>query len=120
MNPLKKVISGKRIVIVDDSLVRGTTSKILIEILRKAGAKEIHFRSASPPVKFPCFFGIDTADRGELIAANMSIEEIREYINADTLDYLYVENMLSTFSERCQHSCLACFNGDYPISTLND
>lgn len=120
LNPLKKVISGKRIVIVDDSLVRGTTSKILIEILRKAGAKEIHFRSASPPVKFPCFFGIDTADRGELIAANMSIEEIREYINADTLDYLYVENMLSTFSERCQHSCLACFNGDYPISTLND
>ena len=120
LNPLKNIIEGKRVVVVDDSLVRGTTSKILIEILRKAGAKEVHFRSASPPVKFPCYFGIDTADRGELIAANMSIEDIQKYINADSLDYLSVENMVSTFTEKCKNSCLACFNGDYPISAPNN
>lgn len=117
LNPIKSIIAGKRIVVVDDSLVRGTTSKILIQILRKAGAKEVHFRSASPPVTHPCFFGIDTADRGELIASKMSIEEIRKEINADSLDYLNLENMLDTLS--CKKCCVACFNGDYPISTLN-
>lgn len=117
LNPIKNNIAGKRVVVVDDSLVRGTTSKILIQILRKAGAKEVHFRSASPPVTHPCYFGIDTADRDELIASKMSIEEIRKEINADSLDYLNLENMLDTLS--CKKCCVACFNGDYPISTLN-
>lgn len=117
LNPIKSNIAGKRVVVVDDSLVRGTTSKILIDILRRAGAKEVHFRSASPPVTHPCYFGIDTADRGELIAARMTIDEIREEINADSLDYLDLDNMIKTLT--CKKCCVACFNGDYPISTIN-
>ena len=93
LNPLKINIEGKKVVIIDDSLVRGTTSKILIDIVRKAGAKEVHFRSASPAVKYSCYYGIDTAHREELIASRLSVEEIRKEINADTLDYLSMENM---------------------------
>lgn len=117
LNPIKSNIAGKRVVVVDDSLVRGTTSKILIDILRRAGAKEVHFRSASPPVTHPCYFGIDTADRGELIAARMTIDEIKQEINADSLDYLDLDNMIKTLT--CKKCCVACFNGDYPISTIN-
>ena len=91
LNPLRIQLEGKRVVVVDDSLVRGTTSKILIEIIRRAGAKEVHFRSASPAVMHPCFYGVDIAHRKELIAARMSVEEIRQEINADTLDYLSLD-----------------------------
>ncbi len=115
LNPLKVNLEGKRVVIIDDSLVRGTTSKILIEIVRKAGAKEVHFRSASPAVKHSCYFGIDTAHREELIAARMSVEEIRKEINADTLDYLSMENMLKSL-KGCDY-CVGCFNGEYPVDT---
>lgn len=117
LNPLRSVLDGKKVLIVDDSLVRGTTSKILIELVRKAGAKEVHFCSASPPVTHSCYFGIDTADRGELIAARMTVEEIQKEINADSLDYLSLENMLESI--RCKDSCIGCFSGKYPISTLN-
>ncbi|WP_291259410.1 amidophosphoribosyltransferase [Fusobacterium sp.] len=115
LNPLKVNLEGKRVVIIDDSLVRGTTSKILIEIVRRAGAKEVHFRSASPAVKNSCYFGIDTAHREELIAARMSVEEIRKEINADTLDYLSMENMLKSL-KGCDY-CVGCFNGEYPVDT---
>lgn len=115
LNPLKVNLEGKRVVIIDDSLVRGTTSKILIDIVRKAGAKEVHFRSASPAVKYSCYYGIDTAHREELIAARMSVEEIRKEINADTLDYLSMENMLKSLKSR--DYCVGCFNGDYPMCT---
>lgn len=115
LNPLKVNLEGKRVVIIDDSLVRGTTSKILIEIIRRAGAKEIHFRSASPAVKHSCYFGIDTAHREELIAARLSVEEIRKEINADTLDYLSMENMLKSL-KGCDY-CVGCFNGEYPVDT---
>lgn len=115
LNPLKVNLEGKRVVIIDDSLVRGTTSKILIEIIRKAGAKEVHFRSASPAVKHSCYFGIDTAHREELIAARLSVEEIRKEINADTLDYLSMENMLKSL-KGCDY-CVGCFNGEYPVDT---
>lgn len=115
LNPLKVNLEGKRVVIIDDSLVRGTTSKILIEIIRKAGAKEVHFRSASPAVKYSCYFGIDTAHREELIASRLSVEEIRKEINADTLDYLTMENMLKSL-KGCNY-CVGCFNGEYPVDT---
>lgn len=115
LNPLKVNLEGKRVVIIDDSLVRGTTSKILIEIIRRAGAKEVHFRSASPAVKHSCYFGIDTAHREELIAARLSVEEIRKEINADTLDYLSMENMLKSL-KGCDY-CVGCFNREYPVDT---
>lgn len=115
LNPLKVNLEGKRVVIIDDSLVRGTTSKILIEIIRRAGAKEVHFRSASPAVKHSCYFGIDTAHSEELIAARLSVEEIRKEINADTLDYLSMENMLKSL-KGCDY-CVGCFNGEYPVDT---
>lgn len=115
LNPLKVNLEGKRVVIIDDSLVRGTTSKILIEIIRRAGAKEVHFRSASPAVKHSCYFGIDTAHREELIAARLSVEEIRKEINADSLDYLSMENMLKSL-KGCNY-CVGCFNGEYPVDT---
>lgn len=115
LNPLKVNLEGKRVVIIDDSLVRGTTSKILIDIIRRAGAKEVHFRSASPAVKHSCYFGIDTAHRDELIASRLSVEEIRKEINADTLDYLTMENMLKSL-KGCDY-CVGCFNGEYPVDT---
>ena len=115
LNPLRIQLEGKRVVVVDDSLVRGTTSKILIEIIRRAGAKEVHFRSASPAVMHPCFYGVDIAHRKELIAARMSVEEIRQEINADTLDYLSMENMLKSL-KGCDY-CVGCFNGEYPVDT---
>lgn len=115
LNPLRIQLEGKRVVVVDDSLVRGTTSKILIEIIRRAGAKEVHFRSASPAVMHPCFYGVDIAHRKELIAARMSVDEIRKEINADTLDYLSLENMLKSL--KSNNFCVGCFNGVYPMST---
>ena len=115
LNPLRIQLEGKRVVVVDDSLVRGTTSKILIEIIRRAGAKEVHFRSAYPAVMHPCFYGVDIAHRKELIAARMSVEEIRQEINADTLDYLSLDNMLTSL--KSNNFCVGCFNGVYPMST---
>ena len=113
LNVLKATVAGKRVVVIDDSLVRGTTSKKLIQQLRDAGAKEIHFKSASPAVKFPCYFGIDTAHRSELIAAQLTTEEIAKQIGADTLDYLNLENLGKSLCDK--KYCLGCFNGVYPI-----
>lgn len=115
LNPLRVQLEGKRVVIIDDSLVRGTTSKILIDLIRRAGAKEVHFRSASPAVKYSCFYGIDTAHREELIAARMTVDEIRKEINADTLDYLSMDNMIRSLN--CKDYCVGCFSGEYPMCT---
>ncbi|MDD3223784.1 MAG: amidophosphoribosyltransferase [Clostridium sp.] len=115
LNPLKVNIEGKRVVIVDDSIVRGTTSKKLVDLLRNAGAKEIHFRVSSPIVKYPCYFGIDISYRKELIGSHMSIEEIRDFIGADSLGYLSVESLLKTLG-RNKKFCLGCFKGVYPVS----
>lgn len=116
LNPLKSNISGKKVVLIDDSIVRGTTSKHLVDSLRRAGAKEVHFLVASPIVKFPCYFGIDTPYRSELIGAKKSIEEIREAIGCDSLGYLSMEGMYSCFKEKCGY-CVGCFNGIYPVAT---
>lgn len=116
LNPLKVNVNGKRVVLIDDSIVRGTTSKHLVDALRRAGAKEVHFLVASPVVKFPCYFGIDTPYRSELIGSKKSIEEIRETIGADSLGYLSMDGMYKCFKEDCGY-CVGCFNGIYPIAT---
>lgn len=117
LNALKVNIEGKRVVIIDDSIVRGTTSKRLVDILRKAGAKEVHFRVSSPVVKDPCYFGIDTGYRSELIGAKKSVEEIRELIGADSLAYISMDGMTDALScGRKKGYCLGCFSGIYPVS----
>lgn len=118
LNPLKVNVEGKRVVIVDDSIVRGTTSKKLVEALRRAGALEVHFRVSSPIVKYPCYFGIDTPYRSELIGSNSEVEKIREEINADSLGYISIDGLLQSLGEdREKGFCLGCFNGIYPVST---
>jgi len=114
-NPVKEVLDGKRVVVVDDSIVRGTTSRKLVRLLRRAGASEVHFRVGSPPVTHPCFYGIDTPSRRELIGALKSVEQIREYLGVDSLGYLSLEGMLSCEREPQQY-CRACFTGHYPVT----
>lgn len=117
LNALKVVVEGKRVIIIDDSIVRGTTSKRLVDILRKAGAKEVHFRVSSPVVKCPCYFGIDTGYRSELVGAAMNVDEIRDAIGADSLGYISMDGMLTAFrGGKAKGFCLGCFNGVYPVS----
>jgi amidophosphoribosyltransferase len=116
LNPVPEVLEGKRIVVVDDSIVRGTTSRKIVKMLRQAGAKEIHMRISSPPVVAPCFYGIDTPNKKELIGSKFSIEQIRRYVTADSLGYLSLEGMLATAPDASQHYCNACFTDKYPIT----
>lgn len=115
LNPLKDVLEGKRIVIVDDSIVRGTTSRKIVKALRDAGATEIHMRISSPPVTHPCFYGIDTDSQDQLIAATKSVQEIAELLGVDSLAYLSWDGMLKATREDPNSFCSACFTGDYPI-----
>ena len=114
-NPVRDVLRGQRVVVVDDSIVRGTTSRKLVRMLRRNGAKEVHFRVGSPPVTHPCFYGIDTPSRRELIGAVKTVEEIRDYLEVDTLGYLSLEGLLSCEQEPAQY-CRACFTGKYPVA----
>ena len=107
-------------VVVDDSIVRGTTSKKLMRMLRGVGVKEIHVRISSPPIKFPCFYGIDTPTRKELIAANLTIDGIREYLEVDSLGYLSVDGLLTSTGIPPADFCVACFTGDYPVQFTNE
>lgn len=115
LNPLKDVLTGKRIVIIDDSIVRGTTSRKIVKALRDAGATEVHMRVSSPPVTHPCFYGIDTDSQDQLIGATKSVEEIAEQIGVDSLAYLSWEGMLESTGEDTNSFCSACFTGDYPV-----
>jgi len=115
LNPLKVNVEGKRVVIIDDSIVRGTTSRKLVEALIKAGAKEIHFRISSPVVKFPCYFGIDTPYRSELIGSRLSVEEINKEIGADSLGFISIDGLLESLGKD-KGFCLGCFSGVYPVS----
>jgi len=117
LNPVKEILKGKRIVIVEDSIVRGTTSRTRIRTLRNAGAKEIHMRVSCPPHRFPCFYGIDFPTRSELIASAHTLEEIRDYIGLDSIGYLSLERMLNSMYLDKEEFCVACFDGNYPIST---
>jgi amidophosphoribosyltransferase len=114
-NPLPQVLDGERVIVVDDSIVRGTTTPSIVRILRKAGAKEVHMRICAPPIKYPCFFGVDMATKAELIASRKSIPEICEYIGADSLGYLSIEGLIKAVALPKEKFCLACFTGDYPI-----
>jgi amidophosphoribosyltransferase len=115
LNPLKDVLEGKRVIVIDDSIVRGTTSRKLVKALRDAGAKEIHMRISSPPVTHPCFYGIDTDTQDQLIAATKSVAEIAAQIGVDSLAYLSWEGMLSATKQNPNNFCSACFTGDYPV-----
>jgi amidophosphoribosyltransferase len=114
-NPVRGLLAGKRIIVVDDSIVRGTTSRKLMRMLRGVGVKEIHVRISSPPITWPCFYGIDTPDRDELIAAKCTVEEIRQYLEVDTLGYLSVDGLLDSTGLPPRDFCVACFSGDYPV-----
>ena len=113
LNALRDVVAGKRLVMVDDSIVRGTTSNQIVDLLREAGATEVHVRSASPMVKWPCFYGIDTADQDQLIAANMTLEQIRDHIGADSVGFLSLEGLMECVPQ--VGYCKACFDGNYPV-----
>ncbi|HUS04192.1 MAG TPA: amidophosphoribosyltransferase [Dehalococcoidia bacterium] len=114
-NPLSRIIAGKRLVVVDDSIVRGTTTPRVVSLLRKAGVKEVHLRICAPPIRHPCFLGVDMATEWELIAARKSIPEIRDYLGADSLGYLSLDGLLQAVGLPRDIFCLACFTGDYPI-----
>lgn len=117
LNAVDKIVAGKRLVMIDDSIVRGTTSKKIVEMLREAGAKEVHMAVSSPPTRFPCYYGIDTSRREELIASTMDVEEIRRFIGADSLHYLSIEGMFEAMGGNAKNYCDACFSGSYPIGT---
>jgi amidophosphoribosyltransferase len=114
LNPLREVVRGKRLTVVDDSIVRGTTTKQIVALLRKAGAEEVHVRISAPPIYHPCFYGIDTQVETELIAATHSVEEIRSFIGADSLGYLSIRGVLAALDLPYDRFCFACFDGNYP------
>ena len=115
LNPIRGVLKGKRIVVIEDSIVRGTTSKGRIRALRQAGAKEIHMRISCPPIVYPCYYGIDFPTKSELIASRRSVEEIRDYLGLDSLKYLSLKGMLKSMTLPGKEFCTACFNGKYPV-----
>src|ERR1044072_8765165 len=119
-NPVREVLQGKRVVVVDDSLVRGTTSRELVQMIRQAGAKEVHFRVASAPITGPCYYGIDTPTKSELIASSHSLEEIRRHLAVDTLGYLSLDGMVRAMGGDGSEFCHACFSGQYPTEIPGD
>ncbi len=116
LNPIRDLINGRRVVLVDDSIVRGTTSKKIVQMVREAGAKEVHMRISCPPTVSPCYYGVDTPRKAELIAAQMSVEEVCRYIEADSLGYLSLDGMLEAVGLETNSSCVACWNGNYPTA----
>ena len=119
-NPVREVLQGKKVVVVDDSLVRGTTSRELVQMIRQAGAKDVHFRVASAPITGPCYYGIDTPTKAELIASSHSLEQIRQHLGVDTLGYLSLDGMLRAMGGDPSEFCHACFSGDYPTAIPDD
>ncbi|MFA5015779.1 MAG: amidophosphoribosyltransferase, partial [Actinomycetota bacterium] len=115
LNPLKDIIRGKRLVVVDDSIVRGTTSKKIVKMLYNAGAREVHLRITCPPLLNPCYYGVDMATRNEFIANHKSQEDIRNFLKVDSLKYLSMDGLVKAVSESKEKFCFACFNGEYPV-----
>ncbi|WP_255353798.1 amidophosphoribosyltransferase, partial [Aeromicrobium sp. Leaf272] len=120
LNPLRDVIAGKRLVVVDDSIVRGNTQRALVRMLRESGAAEVHVRISSPPVKWPCFYGIDFASRAELIANGISVDEICRSIDADSLAYVELDQLVEATNVPKDKLCRACFDGIYPVPLPED
>jgi len=115
LNPLRDTIEGNRLVVVDDSIVRGTTTKAMVRMLREAGAKEIHMRISSPPYRWPCFYGMDTGTRSELLASNLTIQEIEDYLDVDSLSYLTLDRLIEATGTSNAGFCSACLTGEYPV-----
>ena len=116
LNPVKSILHGRRVVLVDDSIVRGTTSRKIVRMVRAAGAREVHMRISCPPTVSPCFYGVDTPQKAELIAANQSLEEIRRFIDADSLGYLSLEGLLGSVGSARPSYCTSCYTGHYPVA----
>jgi len=116
LNPVRSILQGKRVVLVDDSIVRGTTSRKIVKMVRAAGATEVHMRISCPPTISPCFYGVDTPRRAELIAATHSLEEIRRYIGADSLGYLSIDGLLDSVGTDKRKYCTSCYTGNYPVA----
>jgi amidophosphoribosyltransferase len=120
LNPVRSLLEGKRVVLIDDSIVRGTTSRKIVRMVRSAGAKEVHMRISCPPTISPCFYGVDTPSKKELIGANNTVEQIREYIGADSLSYLSLEGMKKACGEAEKTNyCTACYTGKYPTNWVD-
>jgi amidophosphoribosyltransferase len=120
LNPVRHVLEGKRVVLIDDSIVRGTTSRKIVRMVRDAGAKEVHMRISCPPTISPCYYGVDTPSKNQLIAANKSVDEIREYIGADSLAYLSLEGLRRAAGEDdAKFYCTACYTGKYPTNVVD-
>lgn len=115
LNPIPDAIRGKRVVVIDDSIVRGTTTRQIMQAIREAGAAEVHTRITCPPIKWPCFYGIDMSTRGELVASDLSVDEVRQFVGADSLGYLSMEGMVAATGSPKSEFCRACFDGEYPI-----
>ncbi len=123
-NPNRKMIEGKRVVLVDDSIVRGTTSQKIVQLMRDAGAKEVHMRIASPPTMSPCFYGVDTPEKAKLLASRMSIEDMADFIKVDSLGFLTIDGLYRAVREpqrnsECPQFCDACFTGEYPTRLMD-
>jgi amidophosphoribosyltransferase len=119
LNPVRSLLEGKRVVLVDDSIVRGTTSRKIVRMVRNAGAREVHLRISCPPTKSPCFYGVDTPSESELIAANNTVEEIRRFVEADSLGYLSLAALREAVGDEERQYCYACYTGDYPTELIN-
>jgi amidophosphoribosyltransferase len=120
LNPIKEIVQGQRIVVVDDSIVRGNTAKSRVKILRSAGAKEVHMRISCPPHVSPCYYGIDFPSKKELLACNKTLEEIKKFLEVDSIGYLSLEGMLGATTQPKKNFCAACFTGDYPTAIVDD
>jgi amidophosphoribosyltransferase len=120
LNPVKSILAGKRVILIDDSVVRGTTSRKIVKMVRAAGATEVHLRVSCPPTISPCFYGVDTPRRSELIAATHSLEEIRKYVAADSIGYLSMDGLLAAVAPRQKSYCTSCYTGKYPVAFPRD
>ena len=120
LNPVRHLLEGKSVVLVDDSIVRGTTSRKIVRMVRQAGAREVHVRVSCPPTISPCFYGVDTPTKNELIGANNTVEEIRKFLEADSLAYLSLASLRRAVDDDRKHEyCYACYTGDYPTELVN-
>jgi amidophosphoribosyltransferase len=120
LNPVRSILDGRRVILVDDSIVRGTTSRKIVGMVRAAGAKEVHVRISCPPTISPCYYGVDTPSKEDLIAATHTIDEIRDFLEADSVAYLSLEGMLSTVDVQRSAYCSSCYTGHYPVEFPRD
>jgi amidophosphoribosyltransferase len=119
LNPVRHLLEGKRVILVDDSIVRGTTSRKIVRMVRGAGAREVHLRISCPPTISPCFYGVDTPSLSELIAANNTVEEIRRFVEADSVAYLSLNALTEAVADTNRDYCYACYTGNYPTELVN-